>query len=64
MDIDWRGPHSDLGNHGRFGEVHAKTSRGLFFIYKKMDISVFQQGCMFKKSPVFTFFTQNIYPFF
>ncbi len=44
MDLVWRGPHSDLGNHGHCGKVHAKTSRGPFFMLKKVDIFVFQQG--------------------
>jgi hypothetical protein len=44
MDLVWRGPRSDLGNPGHYDEVHAKTSRGPFFIPKKTDVFVFQQG--------------------
>jgi hypothetical protein len=40
MDLVWRGPHSDLGNHGRCGEVHAKTSQGPFFIFKKLTFLI------------------------
>jgi hypothetical protein len=25
MDHIWRGPHTDLGNRGHYGKVHAKT---------------------------------------
>jgi hypothetical protein len=36
MDLVWQGPCSDLGNRGHYDEVHAKTSRGPFFIPKKL----------------------------
>jgi hypothetical protein len=40
----WKGPRSDLIDHGRHGEVLPWTFARSIFQEKKMDISVFQQG--------------------